>query len=194
MLDQGETVGHSGDEIADPAGTLALAFALVALDPFGRQIAGRALVAGKQVEHDLFGVPHHPHYPLGPVHPNLQERLDRGLLLRDRRRKGDQRRMVMADVLRELRSCRFQPPAGFRKHRADEMGDQFAHQFRAPPDVVEAGIVLVDTGDDFRGQRHHLELIDLEQAGTQTIVDVVGVVGDVVREGGDLCLQRGVAP
>ena len=32
MLGQGETVGHPGDEIADPAGTLALALALPALD------------------------------------------------------------------------------------------------------------------------------------------------------------------
>src|SRR6476659_9883767 len=50
VLDQGETVGHSGDEIADPAGSFPLVLVPGALDPFGRQIARRRLIAREQVE------------------------------------------------------------------------------------------------------------------------------------------------
>ena len=52
----------------------------------------------------------------------------------------------------------------------------------------------VDLVDDRFGERHHLEIIDAEQAGAQAVVDVVGVIGDIVGEGGGLRLQRGVAP
>ena len=44
------------------------------------------------------------------------------------------------------------------------------------------------------GQRHHLEVVDGEQAGAQAVVDVVGVIGDIVGEGRGLRLQRGEAP
>ena len=54
--------------------------------------------------------------------------------------------------------------------------------------------MTVDLGDHVRGERHHLEIVDAEQAGAQAVVDVVGVIGDVVGDGGDLRLQRGVAP
>ncbi len=54
--------------------------------------------------------------------------------------------------------------------------------------------MAIDLGDDFSGQRHLLEVVDREQAGAQAVVDVVRVIGDVVGEGGDLRLERGVAP
>ena len=43
-------------------------------------------------------------------------------------------------------------------------------------------------------ERHDLEIVDPEQAGPQTIVDIMGVIGDVVGDRGDLGLQRGEAP
>ncbi|MGY2936177.1 hypothetical protein ACVWZ6_005779 [Bradyrhizobium sp. GM6.1] len=49
-------------------------------------------------------------------------------------------------------------------------------------------------GDNLRGQRHHLEVVEVKQAGAQTVVDIVGIIGDVVRDRGDLCLQRGETP
>jgi hypothetical protein len=108
VLGQGETVGHPGDEIADPAGALGLALALGALDPFGRQVARRGLVAREQVEQDLLPPRPSPASPAVAVHVLFQERLDRGLLLRDLGRKGDQRLMVVADVMAD---CGFAAPA-----------------------------------------------------------------------------------
>ena len=52
----------------------------------------------------------------------------------------------------------------------------------------------VDLGDDVGRQRHDLEVVDAKQAGAQPVVDVVGVIGDIVGEGRDLRLQRGKAP
>ena len=54
--------------------------------------------------------------------------------------------------------------------------------------------MLGDIGDHVGCERHDLEIVDPEQAGAQTIVDVVGVIGDVVGDRGDLGLQRGEAP
>ena len=162
MLDQGETVGHPGDEIANPAGAFPFALAFGALDPFGRQVPRRGLVAREQVEQDPFRLAHHPHDAVVAVHVLFQERLDRGLLLRNRGRKRDQRLMVVADVMRRLRfRCR-KPPARLRHDRYDHVGNQLAHQFRAAPGMVKIGIMPVDFGDDRGRERHHLEVIDTE--------------------------------
>ena len=74
------------------------------------------------------------------------------------------------------------------------MGDQFAHELGAAPDIIDTGIVLGDRTDDLGGERHHLEIVDRKQAGAQAIVDIVRIIGDVVGDRGDLGLQRGKAP
>ena len=94
-----------------------------------------------------------------------------------------QRLMVVADVMRRLRFRRRKPAAGLRHDRPDHVGNQLAHQFRAAPGIVEIGIMPVDLLNDRFGERHHLEVIDAKQAGAQAIVDVVGVIGDIVGEG-----------
>ena len=43
-------------------------------------------------------------------------------------------------------------------------------------------------------QRNGGDVVEREQSGAQPVVDVVGVVGDVVGEGGDLRLDAGEAP
>ena len=53
MLGQGETVGHSGNEIADPAGPVALVVAFRPHQPFRRQVSGRFQVFCEQVEQNL---------------------------------------------------------------------------------------------------------------------------------------------
>ena len=52
----------------------------------------------------------------------------------------------------------------------------------------------VDLRDDVADQRHRLEVVEREQAGAQAVVDVMGVIGDVVGDGRDLRLERGKAP
>ena len=123
----------------------------------------------------------------------LQERLDPGLLLRDLRRKRDQRLMVVADVVGRLRLRGRKAPGRLRHDGPDHVRNQFAHQFRTAPGIIERGVLPVDLLDDRPGERHRLEIVDAKQAGTQPVVDIVGVIGDVVGKGCDLRFQRGVA-
>ena len=51
-----------------------------------------------------------------------------------------------------------------------------------------------DLGNDVRRERHRLEIVDGKQAGAQAVVDVMGVIGNVVGDGGNLRLERGKAP
>ena len=54
--------------------------------------------------------------------------------------------------------------------------------------------MLPDVGDHRGRQRHLPEIVDPEQAGAQSIVDVMGIIGDVVGNRSDLRFQRGIAP
>jgi len=81
-------------------------------------------------------------------------------------------------------------PLRFQDDRTDQIRDQFAHQFRAAPVVIEIGIMPGNSRDHVGGERHDLEIVDREQSGPQAIVDVVGVIGYVVGDRGYLCLQR----
>jgi hypothetical protein len=54
--------------------------------------------------------------------------------------------------------------------------------------------VPVDLPDDRLGERHRFEIVDAKQAGAQAVVDIVGVIGDVVGKGRDLCFQRRITP
>ena len=59
---------------------------------------------------------------------------------------------------------------------------------------VEPRIGRADFADDPAGQRNGGDVVETEQFGAQPVVDVVGVIGDVVGEGGDLRLDAGEAP
>ena len=117
MFDKCETVGHPGDEIADPPGALGFGLGLRALQPFGRKIAGIVLIAREQIEQDLLGLAHHPHHPRMAVHVLSQERFDLGLFLRDVRRKRDQRLGLSAHVIGGLRLYGLQARCRLHKHR-----------------------------------------------------------------------------
>ena len=51
-----------------------------------------------------------------------------------------------------------------------------------------------DLVQDFAHQRDLGEIVEREQFGAQAVVDVVGVIGNVVGDGRDLRLGAGVAP
>ena len=51
-----------------------------------------------------------------------------------------------------------------------------------------------DLRDHVGGQRHHLEIVDPKQPGAQAVVDVMGVIGDIVGDRRDLRFERRKAP
>ena len=59
---------------------------------------------------------------------------------------------------------------------------------------VEPRMGGADFADDFARQRDSGDFIQIEQFGAQPVVNVVGIVGDVIGEGGDLRLDAGEAP
>ena len=60
--------------------------------------------------------------------------------------------------------------------------------------LIEPRIGGADFADDAARQRHGGDVIEGEQFGAQPVVDVVGVIGDVVGDRGDLRLDAGEAP
>ena len=83
--------------------------------------------------------------------------------------------------------------AGAIQHVGDHHGDHAAHGFvnQAGPVRVAGraqGLLQCRTG-----QRQVAQIDQLDEAGAQPIVDVVGVVGDVVGHRRHLCLRRGPA-
>ena len=194
MFGDREAVGHPGDEIADPPRTFGLGVLAIRGPPFGGQNGRHLLIAREQVGQDLLGIVHDSHHPWMPIHPLRQEGFDPGLCLRHLGRERDEDPAMAADILDRFRLSGLQTLARLGDHCPDQIRDQFAHQFGAAPVFIEIGIMLSDPGDHLRGARHHLEIVNRKQAGPQAIVDVVGVIGDVVGDRRDLRLQRGKAP
>ena len=195
MFGQRETVGHSGDKVADPPRPFGLAFGPVfGRQPFGGHRSRIALIACKEIEYELFGIPHHPHHPFVPVHMQLQEFLDRGFRASRLVRKDNQRLVLIADLFGRRRPSQLQTAMRLDHDSANEMGNQFAHQFGAAPALVKSGILGVDLRDHRGRERNLLEIVDRKQACAQTVIDVMRIIGDVVGDRSDLGFQRGETP
>ena len=76
----------------------------------------------------------------------------------------------------------------------DHPGDQAADQLVGVAAGLEARMLRRDLAQDVVEQRQARELLDPEHLGAQAIVDVVGVVGDVVGDGAALRLGARIAP
>ena len=85
-------------------------------------------------------------------------------------------------------------PPGLGNDILDQQADQPAHEFVHQPRGIERRIGSADVADDPARQRDGGDLVEAEQVGAQTVVDVVGVVGDIVGQGGDLRFRAGEAP
>ena len=87
------------------------------------------------------------------------------------------------------------PPAAFSDRILDEPRDDAPGELVNDARLFERRIEIVDlaeqSGDEWNGCA---ELGDRKQAGAQAVVNVVGVVGDVVGDCGGLRLEAGMAP
>ena len=59
---------------------------------------------------------------------------------------------------------------------------------------LEARIARLDLAHDIADQRHAGDIVEREQIGAQAVVDVMGVVGDVVGERGALRFRARLRP
>src|SRR6516165_7464811 len=62
------------------------------------------------------------------------------------------------------------------------------------PVVVKVGMSFTNCGNDPARQRHGDDLFEVKRFRAQAVVDVVGVIGDVVGHGGDLGFSAGETP
>src|SRR5690606_6686724 len=62
----------------------------------------------------------------------------------------------------------------------DHRGDLPAHQLMTSADRIERWIALPDLRKYAAGKRDVLQHVEGQKTGTQAIIDVVGIVGDIV--------------
>ncbi len=75
----------------------------------------------------------------------------------------------------------------------DEAGDDPAGQFMDAARGLEPGISAVDLAEERVEERHLAKVLDGKEARPQAVVDVVGVIGDVVRDRRRLRLASGMS-
>ena len=164
-------------------------------EPFGRQVVRRFDVVGEQAAHHLLGLAHDPHDAGVAVEPRIEEVLDRAVGLRHRREKPTTGRPALAHIVRPSPA---RSSAMWRRLCAITSSIMRVIRRRISSWALAAGLearmLRGDLAQDVAEQRQRREVLDLEQLGAQAVVDVVGVIGDVVGDGAALRLGAGIAP
>jgi hypothetical protein len=126
----------------------------------------------------------------------IEEALDRGLRLDHWLREGDHRLAGRPDRLGVLRLQPGEPSVALRHHVLDETGDHAPGELVDEPSQLEPRIPALDFVEKPAKERHRAQIVDGEEPGAEPVVDVVGVIGDVVRDGGALGFgaREGVEP
>ena len=82
------------------------------------------------------------------------------------------------------------PPAAFADRVLDEPGDEATGQLMDRPRLLEAGMESVDLSHQAVDKRNGgAKLGEREQTGAQAVVDVMGVIGDIVSDRSRLRLE-----
>ena len=79
-------------------------------------------------------------------------------------------------------------------HVLDHAGDDAAYQLVGAAGRIEAGIAGIDLAQNVADHRYAGDVVEREQIGAQAVVDIVGVIGDVVGNGRGLRLGAGKRP
>ena len=108
---------------------------------------------------------------------------------------ADQRPPASRTSSGDPRRKRCEPPRGFGDHVLDHARDRRRTSSCTSRGAVElrmfAGECLASMS---RHQRHRREVVELEKFRAQPVVDVVGIVGDIVGDRGGLRFGAGVSP
>ena len=96
-----------------------------------------------------------------------------------------------ADIVGAAGAAGRYEPLGTGDHVLDHAGDQPPHQFVDLPRGFDPGVTLCDLRQDVAQERDFPQVVDGEHAGPQPIIDVVGVIGDVVGDRPGLRLRTG---
>ena len=100
----------------------------------------------------------------------------------------------MTHIISRPRRQRLQAAGGFGNDVLDHLGDEPTAQFMHHTIGFELRVFSVRIVEDVGDQRDAGEILEGEKSGPQAVVDVMGIVGDVVGDGGNLSLGAGEAP
>lgn len=186
MLLDCELVRHTSDKIADPSGCLYAFRPIAALLPFGRKLVWRAVQKGEEFAHDALRLAHRPVDPIVPVHALKEEGLEGRVVLRHFRREGGNG-PVERPYLGGGGGLRcFQPALRFGKQVRNHDADELAHRLMRHTRLLKPRIAVHHAAENLTHKRKRHEVIDGKEPRPETIVDVMIVIGDVVRERGNL--------
>ena len=127
-----------------------------------------------------------------PVHPLVEETLERSVVIPHRIGEYRDRPPQRADVVGRFCVAFGEARARLHDHVAHHSVDHSANRFVNEARLVDAGIAIGDLGEHRPDQRHVGQIGDREQPGAQPVVDIVVVVGDVVGERGNLRLRASI--
>ena len=168
--------------------------ALHVLGPFGRHVLGGRGVAGEQIADDAFRLPHDAPDARVPIHARAEKAFDGTIGRGHAGRESDRGRAGEAQVGGGARRQRVQAAAGLRDDVLDQPRDQPPHQLVRLACGLERRIGAADLPQKIPDELDAGEVVRAEQPGAQSIVDVMGVIGDVVGERRDLRLRARPAP
>jgi len=193
MLEDGISVGHPGDVIADDARPASFAGACPGggLRPFGRHQFRASEKPGKKIANDQARSLTNTDEALVPVQIFRQKTPDRFVGAQRRWRKPDERRALRVHVLDARDPRRFDPPPALSDRILDKKRDQPAHELMNGADRVEARIKRRDLAANVTEKIDLANLGKIDEARAQGVVEVMRVIGDAIGDCRGLCLGAG---
>ena len=128
------------------------------------------------------------------IHPGIEKALDGAVGRCHLGREADDLPIGMTHIIGRPRRQRLQAARGFGDDVLDHLGDQPAAQFMHHTIGLELRVLSVSIFEDAGDQRDAGELLEGKKPGPQPVIDVMGIIGDVVGDGGDLSFGAGKAP
>ena len=128
------------------------------------------------------------------IHVGFEEGFDGVVACPHSGGKAHDRHLRPAHRVGGLRLDPGDPAFGLGDDVVDEKSDQAPDELMNQPMAVEVRIGRPYLADDLARQRRRGNVVDVEKLGAQAVVDIVGVVSDIVGNGGDLRFGAGEAP
>ena len=125
------------------------------------------------------------------IHVGMKKSLDGLIGRRHGRREGYDRFIGAAHVMGGARGLCTQPAVALRNYVFDHPGNEPTTQLVNESRAIGLAMADAGLGEELANEREVCEVSDCKKLGAQSVVDIVGVVGDIIGNGGDLGLGAG---
>ncbi len=145
----------------------------------------------EQLSHDAFRLIRFPCDGFVPVHVPKQKILQRAVLFAHCVGERNDGMIELPYLGGGARRGRGESSPRFLERILDHGADETADRLMDQAPRFERRIAAAQAFDGRRDMRHGIEIVERKNARAQAVVEIVIVVGDVVREGGDLRFGAG---